>query len=73
MSTISDVYYERIFTTVELTCLEHQLSLLIVKMKELKAYCKDELKKILLRLEKEQMDAAQTNNRQLIKMYKVYR
>lgn len=42
-------------------------------MKELKAYCKDELKKILLRLEKEQMDAAQTNNRELIKMYKVYR
>src|SRR5690606_22671523 len=65
----SGVFYERIFTTSELVCMEQQISHLIAKMKELKAYCKEELKKIQLRLEKEIMDASQSGKTDLVQLY----
>ena len=62
------VVYERIFTNSEIHILEGHISYLVKQMREMKTYCKEEFKKIQLRLEKEIMDAQQQGKHDVAKM-----
>ncbi len=69
MST--QITYERIFTNSEIQLLESQIKYLLTRQKDIKAYVREEFKKIQLRLEKEVMDAQQEGKSDVAKTYNI--
>ena len=67
------IVYERIFTNSEIQVLEAHINYLVKQIREMKAYCKEEFKKIQLRLEKEIMDAQQQNKHDVAKVCVIIR
>jgi hypothetical protein len=67
MST--QITYERIFTNSEIQLLESHIKYLLTRQKDIKAYVREEFKKIQLRLEKEVMDAQQEGKSDVAKTY----
>jgi hypothetical protein len=64
----SQITYERIFTNSEIQLLENHIKYLLARQKDIKAFVREEFKKIQLRLEKEIMDAQQEGNSDLAKV-----
>jgi len=60
---------ERIFSNLELLVMEQQIKALMSRQREMKAFVRDEFKKIQLRMEKEIMDAQQEENTTTVQMF----